>query len=63
MSVINFAVSIAIYKVLKKISLPNTTIKWPNDIMSHSKKVAGILIENQEKKEKLFLLLLALDLM
>ena len=53
MSVINFAVSIAIYKVLKKISLPNTTIKWPNDIMSHSKKVAGILIENQIKKGKI----------
>jgi BirA family biotin operon repressor/biotin-[acetyl-CoA-carboxylase] ligase len=39
--------------VLKKISLPNTTIKWPNDIMSHSKKVAGILIENQIKKGKI----------
>jgi len=53
MSVITFAVSIAIHKVLKKLSLPNTTIKWPNDIMSYSKKVAGILIENQVKQGKI----------
>jgi len=30
--------------------IPNITIKWPNDIMSRSKKMAGILIENQIKQ-------------
>jgi len=42
----NIAVALAILKVLKNCKIPNTTIKWPNDIMSDSKKVAGILIEN-----------------
>lgn len=53
MSVITFAVSNAIYKELKNLSLPSLTIKWPNDIMSYSKKVAGILIENQVKQGKI----------
>lgn len=46
---INFAVSIAVYKALNKLMVPQLAIKWPNDIMSHSKKLAGILIENQLK--------------
>ncbi len=48
-SYITFAVSIAINNVLKKLSVPGVTIKWPNDIMSYSNKIAGILIENQIK--------------
>ena len=45
---LNFAVSIAIYNVLQRL-LPKVTIKWPNDIMSHNKKICGILIENSVK--------------
>ncbi len=43
---LNCAVSLGIYHTLKKFAIPNLTIKWPNDIMSGSKKVCGILIEN-----------------
>lgn len=49
-SSIAFAVSIGIENALKVLNIPKTAIKWPNDIMSQSKKVAGILIENQIKQ-------------
>lgn len=43
---LNCAVSLGIYNALRKFAIPNLSIKWPNDIMSGSKKVCGILIEN-----------------
>ncbi len=43
---LNCAVSLGIFKVLRKYKLPKLKIKWPNDIMSVSKKLGGILIEN-----------------
>ncbi len=49
MAAVTFAVSIAVYTSLQKFIVPKLAIKWPNDIMSHSKKLAGILIENQIK--------------
>ncbi|MFK5983274.1 MAG: biotin--[acetyl-CoA-carboxylase] ligase [Flavobacteriaceae bacterium] len=49
-SSIAFAVSLGVQKALKKLLIPTVEIKWPNDIMSQSKKVAGILIENQVKQ-------------
>lgn len=42
---LNFAVSLAIFEVLKKMSVPDLAIKWPNDIMSGNRKICGILIE------------------
>ncbi len=51
-SYLSFAVSIGLKKGLLKYKIPNLSIKWPNDIMSHSKKMAGILIENQVKQKK-----------
>jgi BirA family biotin operon repressor/biotin-[acetyl-CoA-carboxylase] ligase len=43
---LNCAVSLSVFNALKKFAIPDLTIKWPNDIMSGSKKVCGILIEN-----------------
>ncbi|MES2411797.1 MAG: biotin--[acetyl-CoA-carboxylase] ligase [Bacteroidota bacterium] len=48
------AVTLSVIKVLKNIQIPNVTIKWPNDIMADSKKVAGILIENILKPDGRF---------
>jgi BirA family biotin operon repressor/biotin-[acetyl-CoA-carboxylase] ligase len=42
---LNFAVSLALYEVLESLSVPKLAIKWPNDIMSGSQKICGILIE------------------
>ncbi|MBM1108016.1 biotin--[acetyl-CoA-carboxylase] ligase [Aurantibacter crassamenti] len=43
---INIAVSLAVYAMLKALKTPNLKIKWPNDILSGSGKICGILIEN-----------------
>ncbi len=44
--VISMVTSLAIAEVLKHLDVPRVSIKWPNDILSGNKKVAGILIEN-----------------
>ena len=49
---ISMVVTLGIKKVLDEYGIPDVTIKWPNDIMSRSKKLAGILIENQFKGSK-----------
>ncbi len=48
---LNVAVALSVIEVLELLQLPNLAIKWPNDIMSDSKKVAGILIENRFKSD------------
>lgn len=48
---INTLVSVSIIKVLEDFSIPKLSIKWPNDIMSYSKKIGGILIENSIKSD------------
>ena len=46
---LNVAVALSILNTLEKLNIPNLTIKWPNDILSDNKKLAGILIENTIK--------------
>ncbi len=43
---VNICISLAILKCLDRYSLPDLRIKWPNDIMSGTHKICGILIEN-----------------
>jgi BirA family biotin operon repressor/biotin-[acetyl-CoA-carboxylase] ligase len=43
---ISMAISLAILKALQSFQIPQLSIKWPNDILSADKKIAGILIEN-----------------
>ncbi len=43
---LNIAISTAIIQALNKLEIPKLNIKWPNDILSEGKKIAGILIEN-----------------
>ena len=50
---VSFAVSMGVYTALQKFQVPKVKVKWPNDIMSQSKKMAGILIENQVKQDKI----------
>ena len=38
---------------MKKIGIKGS-IKWPNDILINGSKIAGVLIENQWKNDKLF---------
>ena len=50
---LNVIVSISILELLKKYSIKNAHVKWPNDIMIKNKKISGILIENKMKKNNL----------
>ena len=46
---INCLVSLALFNVLERLSVPALRVKWPNDIMSGTQKLCGILIENSLK--------------
>lgn len=46
-------VSLALVEFLKK-ETNSVSIKWPNDIYSSNKKIAGILIENSIKGQNIF---------
>ena len=50
---LNYTVSLAVFEVLQQENIPGITIKWPNDILSATKKIAGILIENSLKGPKI----------
>jgi len=62
MFTLNILVALSVSKVLKNLQVPNVTIKWPNDIMSDSKKVAGILIENSFRIEGTFTTVIGIGL-
>ncbi len=49
---LNQAVSLGLLHVLKKY-IPGVQIKWPNDILADTKKIAGILIENTVSNNKI----------
>lgn len=44
--VLSAAMALGCYDFIKDFSLPNVSIKWPNDIYLGDRKAAGILIEN-----------------
>jgi len=50
---ISMAVALGITKALNELQVPKIKIKWPNDILSENKKIAGILIENVIKNNTL----------
>ncbi len=48
---LNIAVSLAVMEALRKLKIPELSIKWPNDIMSGNNKIGGILVENIIKSD------------
>lgn len=48
---LNVAISVSIVEVLQSLDVPDLAIKWPNDILSDGRKIAGILIENRFKSD------------
>ncbi|MDO4880193.1 MAG: biotin--[acetyl-CoA-carboxylase] ligase [Capnocytophaga sp.] len=49
--ILNMCVSLSIFRALKKLQIPDLSVKWANDILSGKKKICGILIENTLQKE------------
>ena len=45
--------SLAVLDVLHKHSIKDASVKWPNDILIGKKKIAGILIENTTKGNRI----------
>ena len=56
------AIAIGVYKALNRYNLPNLSLKWPNDIMSGSRKLGGILIENSLKRDYIYQSIVGLGL-
>jgi len=56
------AISIGVYNAISKFNLPYLSVKWPNDIMSGSCKLGGILIENSLKNEHIYQTIVGLGL-
>lgn len=44
---------LALLEALEKLDIGNFALKWPNDILAGNKKIAGILIENFLKADKI----------
>ena len=51
---LNCAISLGIFTAISRYEIPNLKIKWPNDIMSASKKMGGILVENTLKANLIY---------
>ena len=45
-------VSVCLADWLLSLRIPNISVKWPNDILSGDKKLAGILVESSVQKSK-----------
>jgi BirA family biotin operon repressor/biotin-[acetyl-CoA-carboxylase] ligase len=50
---ISKVISLAIYEVVNSLVKVSVAIKWPNDILTASKKVCGVLIENSVKRSEI----------
>lgn len=59
---ISMIMSLSIVKALKEFNIPNIRVKWPNDILSDSDKICGILIENVIKNNELMSCLIGVGL-
>jgi len=59
---LNILVSLAVFQALDEMEIPELSIKWPNDIMSDTKKIGGILIENSIKSDGAILSIVGLGL-
>ncbi|MCL2644373.1 MAG: biotin--[acetyl-CoA-carboxylase] ligase [Betaproteobacteria bacterium] len=42
---LSLAVGLALARALEKLGVPSVTLKWPNDVLVHGAKIAGILVE------------------
>ena len=51
--ILNVIPSLSVLDLLEDLNLENLSVKWPNDIYVGSKKIGGILIENNVRETRL----------
>jgi BirA family transcriptional regulator, biotin operon repressor / biotin---[acetyl-CoA-carboxylase] ligase len=52
-NLVNLGTAIAVAQALENLYQLNIEVKWPNDILIHKRKVAGILLESTSKADKI----------
>jgi len=50
---LNYAISLSVFEAVNSYDLPKLSVKWPNDILSETDKIAGVLIENSLQRSKI----------
>lgn len=61
-SSLSIGCSVAILKALKKFHLNDLSIKWPNDVYAHGKKICGILLESNSFDNKITALIIGIGI-
>lgn len=51
--ILNKAISVGVAEYIQRLTDEDISVKWPNDIMANGKKVAGLLIENSLRGNKI----------
>ncbi|UOB17002.1 biotin--[acetyl-CoA-carboxylase] ligase [Abyssalbus ytuae] len=59
---VSIIASLAVFKALQQMNIPDLKIKWPNDILSGNCKICGILVETIIKKNKIKAVIIGIGL-
>ena len=52
-NLINLSTSVAVAQAIENLFQLDVELKWPNDVLVHKKKIAGILLESSSKGNKI----------
>lgn len=59
---LSLLISLAITRILKSIASIEANVKWPNDVIYHDKKLAGILIEGRYESTGKFIAIIGIGI-